>query len=193
RASEVPRDQIFITTKLWNMSQGYKRAKRAFNSSLRRLNMDYVDLYLIHWPVTRKRADSWKALCEIYESGSAKNIGVSNYTVRHLKELMNQSGVVPAVNQIEFHPFLYEEQKELLEFCGQHGIAVEAYSPLAHGKVADTSVLPKIASNHGKSTAQVMLRWCLQHKTIPLPKSSNPQHISDNLDIYDFQLTDVEM
>lgn len=193
QASEIPRKDIFVTTKLWNASQGYDKAHRAFNNSLKRLRMDYVDLYLIHWPVTGKRSESWRALGEIYDSGRAKNIGVSNYTVRHLEELLSKSKIVPAVNQIEFHPFLYNEQKELLAFSKRHGIVVEAYSPLAHGKKTDTTVLPEIAKKHKKSHAQIILRWCVQHGTVPLPKSGNPQHIRDNLDIFDFELTKTEM
>jgi diketogulonate reductase-like aldo/keto reductase len=192
-ASGVPRKDIFVTTKLWNASQGYDKARKAFKNSLKRLSMDYVDLYLIHWPISAKRSESWRALCELYESGKAKNIGVSNYTIRHLQELLSESNIVPAVNQIEFHPFLYEEQRELLDFCKQHDIVVEAYSPLAHGKTTDNQVLPAIAQKHGKSTAQVILRWCVQHGTIPLPKSSNPDHIRDNLDIFDFELTKDDM
>ena len=192
-ASGISRSQLFITTKLWNASQGYDKAHRAFNNSLKRLDQNYIDLYLIHWPSVTKRAESWRALTEIYKSGRAKNIGVSNYTVKHLQELMTQSDVIPAVNQVEFHPFLYEEQKELLEFCQQHGIVVEAYSPLAHGKKTDSIVLPAIAQKYDKSSAQVILRWCVQHGTVPLPKSSNPQHIRDNLQIFDFELTNAEM
>lgn len=193
KASVVPREDIFLTTKLWNLSQGYEKALKAFDNSLERLGMDYVDLYLIHWPVIGKRLDSWKALEEIYASGRAKAVGVSNFTVEHLSELMEHSKLVPAVNQVEFHPFLYDDQIELLEFCARHGIVVEAYSPLAHGKKTDEAVLPPIAKRHGKSSAQIILRWCLRHGTVPLPKSTNPQHIKDNLDIFDFELSADEM
>lgn len=192
-ASGIDRQEIFVTTKLWNMSQGYTKAHRAFHNSLKRLNLEYIDLYLIHWPVTGKRSDSWRALTEILATGKTKNIGVSNYTVRHLQELLAESDVVPVVNQIEFHPFLYEEQREVLEFCREKGIVVEAYSPLAHGRKSDDSVLPPIAAKYGKSSAQVILRWCMQHGTVPLPKSTNPQHIRENLDIFDFELTVQEM
>lgn len=192
-SSKIPRADIFLTTKLWNLSQGYDKALRAFDNSLRRLDMDYVDLYLVHWPVSGKRLDSWRALVEIQASGRAEAIGVSNFTVQHLTELMEHSKVVPAVNQVEFHPFLYKEQIELLEFCAKHGIVVEAYSPLAHGKKTDERVLPPIAQAHGKSSSQVILRWCLQHGTVPLPKSTNPDHIKENLDIFDFELSAEEM
>lgn len=191
--SSVSREDIFLTTKLWNLSQGYDKAHAAFNNSLRRLKMDYVDLYLLHWPVSGKRLDSWRALEEIHASGRAKAIGVSNFTVKHLTELMEKSSVVPAINQVEFHPFLYKEQIELLDFCEKHGIVVEAYSPLAHGRKTDEVVLPPVAQRHGKSVSQVILRWCLQHGTVPLPKSTNPDHIKENLDIFDFELSDSEM
>ncbi|HSX23536.1 MAG TPA: aldo/keto reductase, partial [Candidatus Saccharimonadales bacterium] len=149
--------------------------------------------YLMHWPVTEKRQDSWRAMTEIYRSGRAKAVGVSNFLVRHLEELSQTSDLVPAVNQVEFHPFLYDELIGLLDYCKQKGIVFEAYSPLAHGKVTDTKVLPVIAKNHDKSTAQVILRWCLQHGTVPLPKSTDPEHIRQNLEIFDFGLTAAEM
>lgn len=191
--SEVPRNEIFITTKLWNFNQGYKSAHRAFNASLKRLGMDYVDLYLIHWPVTDKRQDSWRALEEIHQSGRAKAIGVSNYTVRHLRELLASSGVVPVVSQVEFHPFLYKEQIELLEFCKKHNIIVEAYSPLAHGHNLDNPVLTAIAKKYDKSVPQVMLRWAIQHGTVPIPKSTSPERIKQNIEIFDFELMGNEI
>jgi diketogulonate reductase-like aldo/keto reductase len=193
RESGLDRSEIFVTTKLWNASQGYDSALAAFDKSLDRLGLDYVDLYLIHWPVTGKRADSWRALEEIHASGRARAIGVSNYTVKHLEELLATSKVVPAVNQVEFHPFLYKEQAELLKFCSSKGILVEAYSPLAHGQRSDATTIPPIADKYGKSSAQVILRWCYQHGTLPLPKSKNPEHIASNLDIFDFELTTAEM
>ncbi len=192
-ASGIDRKDIFVTTKLWNTSQGYDKAHKAFKNSLKRLGLDYVDLYLIHWPVTAKRQESWRALTELYESGQTRSIGVSNYTVQHLEELLSESNIVPAVNQVEFHPFLYEEQKPLLDFCKKNGILLEAYSPLAHGKKTDSSVLPRLAQKYGKSSAQIILRWCVQHGTVPLPKSNNPDHIRDNLNIFDFELSSDEM
>ncbi len=193
RESSVNREAVFLTTKLWNSNQGYDEAHKAFETSLSRLGLEYVDLYLIHWPVSGKRLDSWRAIEEIYKSGRAKSIGVSNFTVKHLQELMNISSVVPTVNQVEFHPFLYNEQIELLEFCDKHNIVVEAYSPLAHGKKTDEEVLPRIAEAHNKSPQQIMIRWCLQHGTVPLPKSSNFDHIKQNLQVYDFDLSENEM
>jgi diketogulonate reductase-like aldo/keto reductase len=191
--SEVPREELFITTKLWNGDQGYDKALKAFDESLEKLGLEYLDLYLIHWPATDKRAESWKALQEIYKSGRAKAIGVSNYTVNHLEELLAESDVVPAVNQVEFHPFLYAQQKELLEFCHKKGIVFEAYSPLARTHGMDNTILHAVAERHAKTPAQVMLRWAIQHNTVPIPKSSNPERIRENFKIFNFELSDEEM
>ncbi len=192
--STIPRDEIFVTTKLWNSSQGYESALKAFDDSLKRLNLDYIDLYLLHWPVTGKRLESWRALEEIYGLGKAKSIGVSNFTLKHLEELLKNSNVTPVVNQIEFHPFLYEEQKDLLRHCAEHGIVVEAYSPLAHGgSVMQDELLQKIGEKHGKTSAQVVLRWCVQHGTIPIPKSTSEDHIHENIHIFDFELDNKDM
>lgn len=191
--SDIAREKIFVTTKLWNASQGYDKTLKAFKGSMKRLDLEYVDLYLIHWPVSGKRSESWKAMTEIYKSGRAKAIGVSNYTVRHLEELLAETSIVPAVNQVEFHPFLYDDQKELLDYCNEHGIIVEAYSPLAHGHRLSDPVISRLASSHKKSNAQILIRWAIQHKTIPLPKSSNPERIHENLDVFDFKLNDKEM
>lgn len=191
--SGIPRAEIMLTTKLWNMSHGYKRTHRAFNASLRRLRQEYVDLYLIHWPVADKRRHSWKALEEIYRDGRAKAIGVSNYTVRHLQEMLDYASILPAVNQVEFHPFLYEEQADLLAFCKKHGIVIEAYSPLAHGHGLADPVIAAIAKAHRKTSAQVMLRWAVQHRTVPLPKATAKERIVQNFDIFDFVLSDTDM
>ncbi len=193
RECGISRNELFITTKLWSQSLGYDNTLKAFERSLKRLNMNFVDLYLIHFPRNEKRLESWRAFEEIHSSGKAKSIGVSNFTIGHLQELMDKFSVVPAINQVEFHPFLYKDQVELLKFCKKNGIVIEAYSPLAHGKLIDEVVLPKIAKNHGKSVSQVILRWCIQHGTLPLPKSTNPEHMNENLDIFDFELSDLEM
>lgn len=193
KQSGLERKDVFVTTKLWSQSQGYDKAHKAFKNSLKRLDMEYVDLYLIHFPTNKLRLESWRAFEEIYKSGKAKSIGVSNFTVSHLSELMDKYSVVPAVNQVEFHPFLYKDQIELLEFCKKHGIVLEAYSPLAHGNITDEIVLPPIAKKHDKSVAQVILRWCLQHGTLPLPKSTDPEHMKANLDIFNFELSESEM
>lgn len=191
--SSVARDELFVTTKLWNDDQEYDAALRAVDESLLALQLDYVDLYLIHWPLTGTRSGAWKAMQEIYKSGKAKAVGVSNYTVRHLEELLGESELVPAVNQVEFHPFIYEQQKELLAFCQDHGIVVEAYSPLSrHSRVVDERIT-KIADDCGHTPSQVILRWCLQHGTVPLPRSTNPKHIRENLGVFDFELSDQAM
>ncbi len=189
----IAREKIFVTTKLWNASHGSRRPLRAFNASLKRLGLEYIDLYLIHWPIAGKRQQSWQALTEIYHSGRAKAVGVSNYTVRHLEELLSHSDMVPAVNQVEFHPFIYKEQIPLLDFCKKHGIAIEAYSPLAHGHRIDDPILVRIARKRNKSVTQVMLRWAIQHGTVPIPKSRNPVRIRENTDVFDFTLAEQEM
>jgi diketogulonate reductase-like aldo/keto reductase len=194
KQSGVPREDIFITTKLWNSDQGFDSTLKAFDDSLGKLRLEYLDLYLIHWPGEgpQKRHDSWRAMEKLQKQGRVKAIGVSNFTVRHLKELNEVSDTIPAVNQIEFHPFIYNEQKELLEFCLDRGIVFEAYSPLAQGHLND-DLLTLIGKKHGKSSSQVMLRWAVQKGTIPLPRSSNPSHIKQNLDIFDFELSDSEI
>jgi diketogulonate reductase-like aldo/keto reductase len=193
KESGVPRKEIFVTTKLWNNDQGFESALKAFEISLKKLGLEYVDLYLIHWPSTEKRGESWKALEKIHKQGLAKNIGVSNYTVRHLDELLSNSEVVPAVNQIEFQPFIYENQSEVLKFCKQKNIVVEAYSPLARAKDLNNTALHAISEHHAKTPAQVMLRWAIQHGTVPIPKSTHPSRIKENFKVFNFELADEEM
>ena len=192
--SGLPRDKLFVTTKLWNSDQGYDSARQAFDESLQKLGLDYLDLYLIHWPGegSQRRLDSWRAMTQIQKQGKAKAIGVSNFTIRHLQEMMDQLDTLPAVNQIEFHPFIYDTQKELLEFCHKHNIVFEAYSPLAQGHLTD-DLLQDVGRKYDKSASQVMLRWAIQKQTVPLPRSRNPQHIKENLDVFDFALSDQEM
>jgi diketogulonate reductase-like aldo/keto reductase len=193
KASGVPREEIFVTTKLWNGDQGYESGLAAIDESLQKLGLEYVDLYLIHWPQTGTRDDAWRAMEEIYKIGKTKSVGVSNYTVRHLEELAAKSDLVPAVNQIELHPYIYEQQKPVLEYCQQKGILVEAYSPLArHSREDDTRVVD-IANRLGKTPSQVLLRWCLQHGTAPLPRSTNPDHIRENFELFDFELSEDDM
>ncbi len=193
--SGVSRGALFVTTKLGRGDLGYKTARLAFETSLHKLGVGYIDLYLIHWPGTdpRARKDSWRALGEIYKTGKAKAIGVSNYEISHLKEAASYSDIMPAVNQIEFHPYNYQQQKELLEYCNEHGIVVEAYSPLARGEILEEPVVKKISTSHRKSEAQVVLRWALQHNTVPIPKSGNPDRIKQNIDVFDFELNEREM
>jgi diketogulonate reductase-like aldo/keto reductase len=191
RQSGVPRSEAFLTTKLWNSDQGYDSALRAFDASLRELGTDYVDLYLIHWPVQGRRADSWRALERIYADKRARAIGVSNYMARHLQEVLARSPVVPAVNQVEFNPFLY--QRSLLELCRSKGIQLEAYSPLTKGHRLGHPTLVEVARRHGKSPAQILIRWCLQRDTVVIPKSSNPARIRENAEVFDFELSDADL
>ena len=186
RESGVPRSDIFVVTKLWNSDQGYASAIKACHASLAKLGLDYVDLYLIHWPETGKRLDSWRALVELNKQGKCRSIGVSNYTIAHLRELMANSAVVPAVNQDEFSPFLY--QRELLEFCRAHEIQLEAYCPLTRGEKLKDSAVTGIARRYGKTPAQVLLRWALQHEVVVIPKSGRTERISENAGLFDFNL-----
>ena len=189
RESGVAREALFVTTKLWNADQGYDGALRAFDASLKRLGLDYVDLYLIHWPVAGKRLDSWRALERIHEDGRARSIGVSNFLVPHLEELLGKATRVPAVNQIELTPFL--QRRETRALCAKHGIVVEAYSPLTHGKRLDHPVVKDVARRVGRSVAQVLLRWGLQQGLVVLPKSTKPARIAENGALFDFTLDDA--
>lgn len=189
--SGIPREDIFVTTKLWNSDHGYERALAAFDESLAKLGLEYVDLYLIHWPVERHRGDSWRALEAIRESGKARSIGVSNYTIRHLEELFRESSTVPAVNQVEFSPFVY--QRDLLEYCGEKGIVLEAYSPLTKGRRLRDRRLAEVGERYGKTVAQVLIRWALQRGTVVIPKSSNLGRIEENAGVFDFSLSAGDM
>ena len=191
RESGVPREEVFVVTKLWNQDHGLARARRAFEDSLAVLGLDYVDLFLIHWPVERRRLESWKALEEFKREGRARSIGVSNYTVRHLDELLHAAQIPPAVNQVEFHPFLV--QNELLAHCREHGIVLTAYSPLAHGEGLGDPMLAAIGARHGKTAAQVMIRWAIQHGTSVIPKSTRRDRIHENALVFDFRLDADEM
>ena len=191
RQSNTKREDLFITTKLWNADQGYDSAHQAFNDSLERLGLDYVDLYLIHWPVEGKFNDSWKAMEEIYESGRAKAIGVSNFHQHHIEELMKTAKIKPMVDQIELHPTL--TQVELRDFLSKEGIAVEAWSPLGQGKILQNPTLVEIAEKHDKSAAQVIIRWHLQSDSIVIPKSVHEERIKENFDVFNFELNDDEM
>ncbi len=191
RESGISRDKIYVTTKLWNSDQGYASALKAFDRSLDRLGLDYIDLDLIHWPEPGRRKDSWRALEEIRRGGRCRSIGVSNYTIAHLQELLRESDTVPVTNQVEFSPFLY--QRKLLEFCTAKGITITAYCPLTHGDKLRHPTLVEIGRKHGKTGAQVLLRWALQHKVIAIPKSSRPQRIEENAALYDFALDADDM
>lgn len=191
RQSGIPRAEIFITTKVWNSDQRDGNVQGAFETSLQKLGMDYVDLYLIHWPVKGYYVDTWRELEKIYASGRAKAIGVSNFHEHHLQDIFASSELVPAVNQIELHPRL--RQTSLDNFCQQHGIAVEAWSPLMQARILDNPTLQQIAEAHGKTTAQVIIRWDLQRGLITIPKSVTPSRIRANADVYDFALSDADM
>ena len=188
--SGIARSEVFVTTKLWNQQQGYDSALKALDRSLALLKMEYVDLYLVHWPVPGKRDESWRALEKLKADGRAKSIGVSNYTVHHLQDLLSKSKTVPAVNQVEFSPFLY--QKDLLTFCKAHAIQLEAYSPLARGERFKDPTLVDIAKRHRKSPAQIMVRWALELGLVVIPKSVRPGRILENASVFDFELSPMD-
>jgi diketogulonate reductase-like aldo/keto reductase len=191
RASALPRSELFVTTKLWNADQGYDATLRAFDASLSRLGLDYVDLYLIHWPVPGKRLDSWRALEKLHADGRARAIGVSNFLRRHLEELLAVAKVVPHVNQIELTPFL--QRRETTAYCKEHGIVVEAYSPLTRGqKLSDPTVL-SVARRLGRTPAQVLLRWGLAHGFVVLPKSTQAARIRENAALFDFEIGPADL
>jgi diketogulonate reductase-like aldo/keto reductase len=187
----VPRDQVFVTTKLWNADQGYDSALRAFDASLAKLGLEYVDLYLLHWPVAGKRLDSWRALERLHADKRARAIGVSNFLVPHLEELLARAKIVPAVNQIELSPFL--QRRETVEFCQGRGIVVEAYSPLTHGKRLGDPTVVAVAKQVKRSPAQVLLRWGIQRAFVVLPKSTRAERIAENGALFDFTLDDATM
>ncbi|MCU9613084.1 aldo/keto reductase [Caldibacillus lycopersici] len=194
REAGVPREELFITTKVWNSDQGYENTLRAFDESLERLGLDYVDLYLIHWPTPKfdQYVDTYKALEKLYKDGRVKAIGVCNFEIEHLERLLNECEVTPVLNQVECHPFL--SQTALKDFCAKHNIFVEAWSPLQQGgEVLNHEVVTKIASAHNKTAAQVVLRWHIQNNTIVIPKSVTPSRIEENFNVFDFELSASEM
>ncbi len=191
RKSGIPREDIFITTKLWNSDHGYDRTVAACERSLKTLGLSYVDLYLIHWPVEGLRNDTWKAMERLLNEGKCRAIGVSNYMICHLEELLDNSSTIPAVNQVEFHPYLY--QKDLLEFCQSHDIQLESYSPLTKGEKLNDPRLVAIASKYSKSPAQVLIRWVLQRGIVVIPKSSRKERIYENADVFDFEISREDM
>lgn len=188
---EVPREELFITSKVWDTNHGFEETKKAFEQSLEKLRTDYLDLYLIHWPSGGKRLETWRALEELLDEQRVRSIGVSNFTQTHLQELLDNSDRVPSINQVEFHPHLF--QKELLEFCDQEGIVLEAYSPIARAKGFSESKVQELAEHYNKTPAQLYLRWGLQLGAVVIPKSEHPGRIEENARIFDFKLSDKHL
>lgn len=189
--SGLPREEIFVTTKLWNSDQGKDAAPRALDASLSKLNMDYVDLYLIHWPVQGQFKDSWCALETMYQQGKARAIGVSNFMEHHLRDLLAGCDVVPMVNQCEFHPRLV--QPDLLKYCRENKIQYEAWSPIMKGRLDGIDVVESLSAKYGKTPAQIVLRWDLQHRVVTIPKSVRRERIVENANIFDFELSPQDM
>ena len=198
KQSGIDRKDIFVTTKLWTNERGYRQAKQALEDSLNRLELDYIDMQLIHWPASPNKQDdwiivnlaTWQAMQEGVEQGKIRAIGVSNFLKHHLQALV-KSDVIPAVNQIEYHPGL--NQSETIDFCKKYGVQIQAWSPLARGRLNDHPLLNQIAQKYGKSVQQICIKWCLQNGVNPLPKSVTPQRIKQNADVFDFVLSDDDM
>jgi len=191
RESGIPRKEIFLTTKVWNNEQGYESTLEAFQRSLERLRLDYVDLYLIHWAVEAKYRDTWRAMEKLQSDGLIRSIGVSNFQIRHLENLFQSSVTKPVLNQVELHPYL--QQYELQAFCSRHTIFLEAWAPLSRGRAFKEPLIVELAGKYGKTPAQIILRWEIQRGIITIPKSSNPARIQENSDIFDFELGQEEM
>lgn len=198
KESGVRREELFITSKVWNTERGYEKALAAFEVTLKKLQLDYLDLYLIHWPASPSRFENadelnlgtWKALTELYKAGRIKAIGVSNFLPHHLEPLV-KTEIIPMVNQIEFHPGYI--QAEAVEYCKGYGILVEAWSPLGRGAALNNETLKKMAAKYNKSVAQLCIRWCLQNGVLPLPKSVTPERILENTNVFDFEILRADM
>jgi diketogulonate reductase-like aldo/keto reductase len=191
KESGVPRENLFITTKLWNTEQGYDTTLKAFETSMEKLGLDYLDLYLIHWPGKNKYKDTWRAFEKLYRDGRVRAIGVSNFLVHHLEDLLGTAEIKPMVNQVEYHPHL--TQKDLHAFCKKEGIQLEAWSPLKQGQLLNDPTLTEIAQKHNKSVAQIILRWDLQNEVVTIPKSIKEHRIIENSNVFDFELTKEDM
>lgn len=196
KESGLDRKDVFVTSKLWNTDRGYDKTLKAFDTSLKKLGMDYLDLYLIHWPSNKEDGEqvnyeTWKAFEELYDAGKIRAIGVSNFLQHHLEALMTKAKVTPMVNQIEFHPGFMQE--ETVKFCQSKDILIEAWSPLGTGKMLKNEQLMEIAAKYNRSVAQLCIRWCLQNKTLPLPKSVTPERIVENGKVFDFEISDEDM
>ncbi len=191
RTSGLPREEVFITTKVWNDDQGYESTLKAFEQSRRLLGVDYVDLYLIHWPVRGKFKETWRALEKLYKDGWVRAIGVSNFHIHHLENLLADCEIVPMVNQVELHPCLTQEP--LREYCQKHHIQVEAWSPLMRGQLFEHPLLQELSRKYGKTPAQIIIRWDLQHEIVTIPKSARPERIRENAQVFDFELEAADM
>jgi len=189
----LPREDIFVTTKLWNADQGYESTLDAFEISLGKMDLEYIDLYLMHWPVEGRRLESWTAMEELFAKGRCRSIGVSNFMVHHLEGLLQKTHVVPAINQIEMSPYNYLHRKETLDLCHSTGIVIEAYSPLTKGKKLKDPRLVEIAAKYGKTTAQLLIRWALEKHYVVLPKSVNKDRIIENADVFDFTISEEDL
>ncbi|QXE20876.1 aldo/keto reductase [Clostridium sp. 001] len=190
KESEVPREKIFLTSKVWISDEGYEKTLKAFEASIKKLKTDYLDLYLIHWP-NPLHNETWRALEKLYKEGYVRAIGVSNFTTGHLKDLMANAEIMPMVNQVEFHPLLV--QNDLREFCQKNSIQLEAWSPLMRGKVFEIPLLKELAKKYKKTVSQIVLRWDLQMGVVTIPKSTTPSRIKENTDIFDFEISKDDM
>lgn len=194
KQSEIHRKELFITSKVWKDSMGYENTLKSFENTLKNLDLEYVDLFLVHWPKNNDdnlNIETWRALEKIYKEGKAKAIGVSNFLKHHLEIILNNCDVAPAVNQIEFHPGLV--RKETIDFCKEKNIVLEAWAPLGKGKMLSNEILLNIAKKYNKSVAQLCLKWCLENEVIPLPKSENMERMRQNLDLFDFQISQEDI
>ena len=198
RMSGIPREDVFVTSKVWNTDRGYDNTMRAFEKSLKTLGFEYLDLYLIHWPANSLQysdpdslnIDTWKALCSLYKQGLVKAVGISNFKPHHLLPLMNEE-ITPMVNQIEFHPGFM--QKETLDFCMKNNILVEAWSPMGRGEIFSNPVIENLSRKYSHTAAQLCIRWCIQHSVLPLPKSVTKERIRSNIEVFDFCISDEDM
>lgn len=191
KESGVPREELFITSKVWNSDQGYETTLQAYETSLKKLGLEYLDLYLIHWPGKSKFKDTWKALEKLYKDGRVRAIGVSNFHIHHLEDLLTDAEIKPMVNQVEYHPHL--TQKDLLAFCQKEGIQLEAWSPLKRGQLLADPTINELAKKYQKSPAQIILRWDLQTGVVTIPKSIKETRIIENADVFDFELTEEDI